>query len=499
MVDQLREGLVVDGRFRLIERLGAGRAGAVWRAADLVDGTEVAVKTFAPIRVGDAVAQARFRLVARTVAQLSHPAIAQVHDYGLITGPGEQAIPYLVRELARGPSLQERLASGPLPVGDALRIVAAAADALAVAHRAGVAHGNIAPANIMLAGQGVKVTDFGLSALRDQPPGGSPRSLLAYPAPEVATGSAASPAADMYSLGVVFVTCLTGITADVAGTGPAAGSVPAGLAALWAACLGANPQDRPSAAHVAVMSRQILADPPAGPVPAGQPAWAQAAEPGGAAAASQASGAAASQAPGAAASQAGVAASQPAQQGPPAPAGQPRRVRLPGTRRARVLALGGAVTALAAGMIALTQIPSSTTVQPAGATAGSSAIASLSPSAGASVSTSARTASPEATSSVLASSTPPLLSPLSAITDLSRTVRHGVASGAIRQDVGVDFENLIKPAQADLASGQSANVPQLVSTLRAKLAQRVSEGAVTLGMARTISGELDTLQASAAG
>jgi serine/threonine protein kinase len=473
-VNQLGVGSVLDGRLRLVESIGgAADTGAVWRAVDERSGHEVAVKTLEAHQVGDAVAQARFRLAARTLTQLSHPAIAQVYEYGDGDLGGGIMVPYVVRELVSGQTLEQRLRNGPLPAGEALRIVGAVADALAVAHRAGLVHGNIEPANIVLGPAGVKVTDFGLAVLRGQRPGAPARGPLAYPAPELASGSTATPASDMYSLGVAFVACLTGI----AGSGPgapggaaAAGAdpVPSSLAALWAACLGANPQDRPSAAHVAVMSRQIAADP--APVPAASGAGGERLE-------------------------------EPAAAPPPPQA--PGPVVTPLWRRGRTIAVGAAVAALAAGVLALTQIPSSP-VNISGRTTGSSAVAaSRSARPSGSVSTSVRSATPEVTSSTMASASAPAssssasnLTPLGAIGELSATVRHGMATGQIRRDVGVDFENFIQPVEADLVAGRPANVPQLVVTLRAKLRQRLSEGTITAAIDRQMSSEIDTLLAS---
>jgi eukaryotic-like serine/threonine-protein kinase len=260
---------------------------------------DVAVKVLQPHLAADTVPQARFRLVARTVIQLSGAGIAPVHDYGEAAQPDGTALPYLVRDLVGGPTLEQRLAQGPLPAREALRIVAAAAAALAAAHQAGVAHGHLVPANIVLGPDGVQVTDFGLWALH-RPAGEAEPGGLAYTAPELASGGPATPAADMYALGVVFVACLAGIGAAPGAGGPpgragpgglAAGAsldaaaldaVPPGLAALWAACLGPGPDDRPSAAHAAVMSRQLLSGQPAGDawasasdqvVPLDRPAW----------------------------------------------------------------------------------------------------------------------------------------------------------------------------------------------------------------------------------
>ncbi|HEX9536612.1 MAG TPA: serine/threonine-protein kinase [Streptosporangiaceae bacterium] len=468
-MNQLGVGSVLGGRLRLVEPVSSDVTGAVWRAVDEHSGREVAVKALQAHLVGDAVAQARFRLVARTLTQLSHPAIAQVYEYGDGDLGDGIVVPYIVREVVSGQTLEARLENGPLPVGEVLRILGSVADALAVAHRAGIAHGNIEPANIVLGPTGVKVTDFGLAALRGQPSGGPSRSPLAYPAPELASGSAATPASDMYSLGVVFVACLTGIAGGVPGAASAADAtdpVPASLAALWAACLGANPQDRPSAAHVAVMSRQIPAD--------------------------------RALVPAVSAAGAGDEAEPPAAPPPK----RPGRFRVPRLRRGPGIAVGGAVVALAAGVIALTQLPSSPVDRISGPAADSSTVAApRSPGPSGSVSTSVRSATPEASSPTLASASASAsasgVTPLSVIGELSATVRHGMATGQIRRDVGVDFENFIQPVQAELSAGRPADVPQLVSTLRAKLRQRLSEGTISSGIERLMSSELDSLLASA--
>jgi eukaryotic-like serine/threonine-protein kinase len=466
-VNDLGVGSVLEGRLRLVEPIDIGVPGAVWRAVDENSGREVAVKTLPAYPAGDVVAQARFRLVARAVTQLSHPAIAQVYDYGEREVAAGIVVPYLVRELVSGPTLERRLAEGPLPAIEALRILGAVADALAVAHRAGTAHGNVEPANIMLGPGGVKVTDFGLAGLRGAVPGAPGRGPLAYPAPELAGGSAATPAADMYSLGVVFVACLTGIAGGAPGDGASAAAdpVPASLGALWAACLGVNPQDRPSAAHVAVMSRQIPAD-------------CRLAAVGSAAAAAS-----------------------PAPRTAQRPAVAPARYRVPLWRRGRGVLVGGAVAAFAAGIVALTQIPSSPVARLTGPASDSSTVArSASPRPTGSVSTSVRTATPVGSKPALASASasPSVtnLTPVQAIGQLSATVTHGVATSQIRLDVGVDFQNFIRPVQAALVAGQPANVPLLVTKLRTDLQQRISEGAVSDGIGRVLSTELDTLLAS---
>lgn len=225
----------------------------MWRATELGAGAHVAVKLLAAHLAGDMAAEARFRLAIRTISQLTSPEVTRILDYGEIAQPGGLAVPYVVRELADGQSLASLLGAAPLPVEEALRVVATAADALAVAHRAGLAHGRIQPGNVIVGPDRVRITDFGLGGFRPGTDG-----LLSYQAPELAAGGAPSPAADVYAVGVLFAACLAG--ADASARAAAARAIPASLSGLWAACLAISPRDRPGAAHVAVLVRQALAE-----------------------------------------------------------------------------------------------------------------------------------------------------------------------------------------------------------------------------------------------
>jgi eukaryotic-like serine/threonine-protein kinase len=267
----------------------ASGTGPVWRATELGTGAHVAVKLLAAHLAGDMVAEARFRLAIRTISQLTSPEVTRVLDYGEIAQPGGLAVPYVVRELADGRSLAGLLGAAPLPVEEALRVVATAADALAVAHRAGLTHGRIQPGNVIVGPDRVRITDFGLGGFSPGPAGrdagaaarrgagagygsgygagygagaGSGRGwtadgLLSYQAPELAAGGAPAPAADVYAVGVLFAACLAGADASARA---AAQAIPASLSGLWAACLAISPRDRPGAAHVAVLVRQALAE-----------------------------------------------------------------------------------------------------------------------------------------------------------------------------------------------------------------------------------------------
>ena len=168
----LMPGLILSGHFVLGgPAVPAADGGGLWRAVDVATGTGVLVKILAARPADDAVAQARFRLVARALTGWSDPAVAPVRACGEFIPPGGPAYPYVIRDLVPGPTLAERLRRGPLPAAEALPVVAAVAEALAAAHRTGVVHGHLEPCNIVLGEHGVRVTDFGLAPLRDGRPG----------------------------------------------------------------------------------------------------------------------------------------------------------------------------------------------------------------------------------------------------------------------------------------------------------------------------------------
>ncbi|HEV2370965.1 MAG TPA: serine/threonine-protein kinase [Streptosporangiaceae bacterium] len=198
------------GRYRLEERIAAGGVGEVWRGRDTVLDRVVAVKLLRPEYTQHPETLARFRAEARHTASLSHPGIAQVYDYG----QGEDGQPFLVMELIDGPSLATVLARGPLDAATTMDIVYQTAAALAAAHTSGLVHRDIKPANLLLAPGGhVKVTDFGIAYAAGSAPLTRTGALIgtpAYLAPERVAGGAATPASDLYSLGVVCYECLTG-------------------------------------------------------------------------------------------------------------------------------------------------------------------------------------------------------------------------------------------------------------------------------------------------
>ncbi len=268
-------GLLLNGRYLLTAHLADGGMGSVWRGTDEVLSRDVAVKVLRPEYVGDAVFAARFRAEARATAPLTSPGIAQVYDYGEHVADGSR-LTYLVLELVPGEALSAVLArEGSLAPDRVLAIVAQAAAALDAAHRAGVVHRDVKPGNLLLTPTGiVKVTDFGIARARDAAPLTRTGTLIGtahYLAPELLAGAPATPASDIYGLGVVAYQCLAGrppFTADTAmgialahtrgAPPPLPESVPKPVAELVLACLEKDPQARiPSGAELAIRARAL--------------------------------------------------------------------------------------------------------------------------------------------------------------------------------------------------------------------------------------------------
>ncbi len=286
-------GSVLEHRYRLDDRIALGGVGEVWRGTDLVLRRVVAVKLLRPEYAQDEECLARFRAEGRHAALLSHPNIAQVYDYV------EKAPPvpgFLVMELVDGQSLARLVAEGPLSPARTMGIVARAARGLQAAHAAGLVHRDIKPGNLLVGPDDhVKITDFGIAQVA-----GSARltrtgmlvGTAAYLAPERAAGGLATPASDLYSLGVVAYECLTG-QAPFGGEPlavalahmqqaipPLPPPVPAAVAALVADLTAKDPSARPpSAADAGDRAERLRTVPPPPPAaapgsprPAGAPA-----------------------------------------------------------------------------------------------------------------------------------------------------------------------------------------------------------------------------------
>src|SRR4051794_41289620 len=148
---------LLAGRYRLVERLGAGGMSVVWRGFDEVLGRQVAGKVLPPSTSADPPSRRRLRAEAQAAARLSHPNITNVYEYGEATPVDGGPVPYVVMELIDGESLAAVLARARrLPWQHAVRITADVAAALAAAHSRGIVHRDVTPANVMLTPTGAK-------------------------------------------------------------------------------------------------------------------------------------------------------------------------------------------------------------------------------------------------------------------------------------------------------------------------------------------------------
>jgi pimeloyl-ACP methyl ester carboxylesterase len=216
------------GPYEVLAPVGSGGMGEVYRARDTRLGRDVAVKVLTSLMSENSEARARFEREARVVSALNHPHICVVHDLGR-----EAGIDYLVMELIDGESLAQRIARGPLPIADVLRIGAEIADALDRAHRAGVVHRDLKPGNVMLSKSGAKLMDFGLAresrlrgvmrgsgfegAMSESPTIAAPLTAEGtfvgtslYMAPEQLEGHDADARGDLWALGCVLYEMATG-------------------------------------------------------------------------------------------------------------------------------------------------------------------------------------------------------------------------------------------------------------------------------------------------
>ena len=197
-------------RYEIIERLGGGGMGIVYRARDARLGRDVALKFLPPHLSSDQAAKKRFIVEARAAAALEHPNICTIHEIGE-TDDGQL---YIVMGCYEGETLDRAIARGPVPMPEALRIAAAVARGLGKAHDRGIIHRDVKPANIMLTSDGdVKILDFGIAKLSDVAftQTGGIVGTAAYMSPEQAFGEPVDRRTDIWSLGVVLYEMITGI------------------------------------------------------------------------------------------------------------------------------------------------------------------------------------------------------------------------------------------------------------------------------------------------
>jgi serine/threonine protein kinase len=274
------EGRRLGGRYRVEALLATGGMGEVWAARDLLLNRAVAVKVLGGALAGDGRAAERLRREARAAARLEHPSIARVLDLGEQDGR-----PYLVMELLEGESLAARIdRAGAMAAPEAARVVAAVADALEAAHRGGVVHRDVKPGNVFLTSDGeVKVLDFGIASAAGEAAltTGEMLGTPAYLAPERVLGHPATPAADIYALGVVLYELLAGRRpfdgSDIelamihvhAHPAPLAPSAPPFLVAACEQAMAKDPSARPPSA--AAFAQLVRAERPGPSLPATRP------------------------------------------------------------------------------------------------------------------------------------------------------------------------------------------------------------------------------------
>ncbi len=271
--------------YEVLEKLGEGGMGAVFKARDTQLGRHVAIKVLISTTADSADMRARFLQEARAASSLNHPNIITIHDI-VAWGDEKTGGDSIVMELVRGQTLGDMIAGGKIPAVDAIRIAMQMADALSAAHNIGIVHRDLKPANVMVTPEGLaKVLDFGLAKLSGDDSGGAlamdaeddvtrsvhiaagPKTAagaiigtVAYMSPEQAQGRKIDPRSDIFSFGSVVHEMLTGARAfhgksgletlaavlrdDPKSLAEAGAEAPAELQAILARCMKKDPDQR---------------------------------------------------------------------------------------------------------------------------------------------------------------------------------------------------------------------------------------------------------------
>jgi serine/threonine-protein kinase len=263
------------GHYRIVDKIGAGGMGEVYRAHDERLDRDVAIKVLPEEVAKDPDRLARFEREARAIAKLDHPNILSIHDFD-----NEGGVAYAVMELLDGESLREVIKGGGITHGKAVEYARAITDGLAAAHGKGIIHRDLKPENVFLTSDGrIKILDFGLAklVLPDREPTtetptatletkpGSLLGTVAYMAPEQVQGKPADQRSDVFALGVVLYEMLTGhrpfggsttvetaaaiLKEDPEAISVTSPGVPSTLVSVVSKCLEKRPEDRFSSAH----------------------------------------------------------------------------------------------------------------------------------------------------------------------------------------------------------------------------------------------------------
>ncbi|WP_030671609.1 serine/threonine-protein kinase [Streptomyces cellulosae] len=269
---------LLGGRYRLIERIGSGGMGTVWRARDELVEREVAVKQ--PRLPGDPEDEEHRRAAhrlyreARAAARVDHPAAVSIHDVVVEEADG---LPWIVMELIHGESLYERLRRGPLPPAEAARIALAVLGALRAAHAVGIVHRDVKPANVLLGPRHrVVLTDFGIAHVQGEESltaTGEFIGSLEFVAPERMSGTGAGPASDLWSLGVLLHTAVEGASpfrrttpeatlAAIVTADPPEPKQSGPLQSLITRMLAKDPERRPDAEEIARVLESVAGEDP---------------------------------------------------------------------------------------------------------------------------------------------------------------------------------------------------------------------------------------------
>lgn len=218
--EKLDPDISVHGKYRILEKLGEGGMGVVYKAQDTILGREVALKFLSEDLQQDETGRKRFLREAKSAAALDHPFICKIFEIGEADGKG-----FISMEYVEGQTLRDKLVQGPLPMKQALQVASEIAEALEKAHRTEIVHRDLKPSNVMLTPDGhVKVMDFGLAkrvaeerfgsqeiTLTGLTKDGSTIGTVTHMSPEQLKGKAADTRSDIFSFGVTLYEMLAGV------------------------------------------------------------------------------------------------------------------------------------------------------------------------------------------------------------------------------------------------------------------------------------------------